>query len=540
MQIEFFTITMGGKRDRGRVQLREQIYVTGLPCYLHLATIENYFERVGKIKVNKKGEKSVKLFFKDKDKTKNFEGRCKVTYEDEAIARKAVELLDGEDYKNLGYILKVSIALVYCDEKHGNEIKDGDWLCKFCNENKLKRINFEWQKTCFNCNRERDVCEDTNHYNEVVVNGDDNAINPNPNIHIEQSDHGDDDTAAVFSPLRPIETLLQAKAQANDPKPAKVMVEVSSAKVPNLELLEREMEDVLLNTFMNHDLFSKNFPLKVKIDVSNIITAESLSKDYNKKIHVELNVGSGISQKPRVHRGQKGPLSPDVIKIEDSCDEEDVVEMKPAPGLDISYDDITDTDSQGNTTTESVEDAGPLTLETNPGLPRSPLKRKMDHNIEEDQQNSKKITVDEKVDFKNLSTEVLIPPGAVVEKVQAVDNGTDKVKKNFTLEQDKEILGKVIELLPGKSLPDLELPDPILKLLSVKLSRCEISIQQRWKYSLRAWLVQFYAKTHRSWSKNLSKKASVQRRKDVSVYFNKLVKKNSLNIEVMNATVKLK
>lgn len=216
--------------------------------------------------------------------------------------------------------------------------------------------------------------------------------------------------------------------------------------------------------------------------------------------------------------------------------------MKPAPGLDISYDDITDTDSQGNTTTESVEDAGPLTLETNPGLPRSPLKRKINSNIQEDGYNviPKKITVDEKVDVKNLSTEVLIPPGAVVEKVQTVENGVDKVKKNFTLEQDKEILGKVIELLPGKSLPDLELPDPILKLLSLKLSRCEISIQQRWKYSLRAWLVQFYAKTHRSWSKNLSKKASVQRRKDVSVYFNKLVKKNSLNIEVMNATVKLK
>ena len=538
MQIESFTITMGGKRDRGRVQLREQIYVTGLPCYLHLATIENYFERVGRIKVNKKGEKSVKLFFKDKDKTKNFEGRCKVTYEDAALARKAVELLDGEDYKNLGYILKVSIALVYCDEKHGNELKEGDWVCKFCNENKLKRINFEWQKTCFNCNRERNVCEDTDHHNEVVVDGDDNYINPN----IEQSGHGDgdDDTAAVFSPLRPIETLLQA--QAHDPKPAKVMAEVNSAKVPNLELLEREMEDVLLNTFMNHDLFSKNFPLKVKIDVSNIISAESLSKDYNKKIHVELNVCSGICRKPNVRRGQKGPLSPDVIKIEDSCDDEDVVEMKPAPGLDISYDDITDNDSQGNTTTESVEDAGPLTLETNPGLPRSPLKRKINFNIQEDgyNVNPKKITVNGNVDVKNLSTEVLIPPGAVVEKVQTVENGVDKVKKNFTLEQDKEILGKVIELLPGKSLPDLELPDPILKLLSVKLSRCEISIQQRWKYSLRAWLVQFYAKTHRSWSKNLSKKASVQRRKDVSVYFNKLVKKNSLNIEVMNATVKLK
>ena len=86
--------------------------------------------------------------------------------------------------------------------------------------------------------------------------------------------------------------------------------------------------------------------------------------------------------------------------------------------------------------------------------------------------------------------------------------------------------------------PDLELPDPILELLSLKMSRCEISIQQRWKYSLRAWLVQFYAKTHRSWSKNLSKKASVQRRIDVSEYFRKLVKENNLELEVMNVKTK--
>ena len=98
----------------------------------------------------------------------------------------------------------------------------------------------------------------------------------------------------------------------------------------------------------------------------------------------------------------------------------------------------------------------------------------------------------------------------------------------------------MIELLPDKRLPDLELPDQALKLLSKKLSRLEISIQQRWKYSLRAWIVDFNfnSKATKSWDKSLSKKASVQRRKDVVEYFCKLVKKNNLELEVMNVKTK--
>ena len=120
-----------------------------------------------------------------------------------------------------------------------------------------------------------------------------------------------------------------------------------------------------------------------------------------------------------------------------------------------------------------------------------------------------------------------------------MDN-THKGKKNFTLDQDKEILDKVIKLLPGKRLIDLELPDQVLKLLSKKLYRLEISIQQRWKYSLRAWIVDFNcnSKATKSWDKSLSKKASVQRRIDVSEYFRKLVKENNLELEVMNVKTK--
>ena len=78
---------MDGERNICRVQFRNQVYVTGLPCYLHPTRIEKYFERIGKIKVNKKGDKMVKLFFRDREKRTNFEGRCTVTYEDAANAQ---------------------------------------------------------------------------------------------------------------------------------------------------------------------------------------------------------------------------------------------------------------------------------------------------------------------------------------------------------------------------------------------------------------------------------------------------------------------
>ena len=156
--------------------------------------------------------------------------------------------------------------------------------------------------------------------------------------------------------------------------------------------------------------------------------------------------------------------------------------------------------------------------------------------------NFKKIAVN-KDNVKKKVVEVLLPSvNLEKDEFMEMENGleTHKGKKNFTLDQDKEILDKVIKLLPDKRLPDLELPDQVLKLLSKKLSRLEISIQQRWKYSLRAWIVDFNfnSKATKSWDKSLSKKASVRRRKDVVEYFCKLVKKNNLELEVMNVKTK--
>ena len=148
-----------------------------------------------------------------------------------------------------------------------------------------------------------------------------------------------------------------------------------------------------------------------------------------------------------------------------------------------------------------------------------------------------------KDNVKKKVVEVLLPSvNLEKDEFREMENGleTHKGKKNFTLDQDKEILDKVIQLLPQKSFPDLELPDIALKLLSEKISRSEISIQQRWKYSLREWIVQFHSnsKATKSWEKTLSKKASVQRRKDVSEYFRKLVDRKDLKLEAMGVKAK--
>ena len=103
-------------------------------------------------------------------------------------------------------------------------------------------------------------------------------------------------------------------------------------------------------------------------------------------------------------------------------------------------------------------------------------------------------------------------------------------------EEDQEILKQVVEVLPGRSLARLELSNQVLKVISNSLPRCEASISSRWRYSLRTWLIQHYSKNNKSWN-NLGK-ASVNRRKDVANYFNKLIKKKGIMIGDMNASMK--
>merc|ERR1712154_395766 len=83
-------------------------------------------------------------------------------------------------------------------------------------------------------------------------------------------------------------------------------------------------------------------------------------------------------------------------------------------------------------------------------------------------------------------------------------------KETFSVDpedEDIEILKNVIEILPGKSLANLELPDFMLRRLSVSMSRPELSISKRWKHSLRVWLIQYYSKNNKIWKK-FAKQAS--------------------------------
>ena len=222
--------------------------------------------------------------------------------------------------------------------------------------------------------------------------------------------------------------------------------------------IEHELEDVLLNTILNHEVFMKNIPLNIEITVSKKIKSEIVSN--NKEVNVTLL------------------LDPDIIN--------DAEERE--------------TFNQNSVEKREAQD----TLEPEPICKDKEKETMNDTHARE-------------VSFNNSSDNV---------------NG----KKKFTLEQDKAILDKVVILLPGKSLANFELSEDELDFLSDKLARSPSSIHQRWKYSLRTWLVQFFSKNHRSWSKNLTVKASVERRKQVVKYFNKLAKKNTLKIEVMNAT----
>lgn len=232
--------------------------------------------------------------------------------------------------------------------------------------------------------------------------------------------------------------------------------------------IEHELEDVLLNTILNHEIFVRNIPLNIEIIVSKKIQSEIENKELNVKLR----------------------LNPD-ITIE----------------------------NEGENLIQNSEDIKQVLFD----------QKEYFEKVDGNESKTAKDTGEHKPRLKEADTDNVCTQNQVTKDPE---NG----KKKFTLEQDKEILDKVVIMLPGKSLANLELSENVLDGLSIKLARSPSSIHHRWKYSLRTWLVQFFSKNHRSWSKNLSVKASVERRKQVVKYFNKLSKQNRLKIEVMNAT----
>ena len=240
----------------------------------------------------------------------------------------------------------------------------------------------------------------------------------------------------------------------------------------HIQEIEKELEDVLLNTILNHEVFVRYIPLNINITVSKKTKPEI--EKHSKEISVNLNFDPEITIEEGGKRNFKQDSEENNVVLESH--EEYVEHLK-------------------------------ISVPTN--TPDKSEQRRKDSDTQ-------------------LGTHVNV--------AASCSDTPDNVKKKFTLDQDKEILEIVVGLLPGRSLASLELSEDVLDFLSNKFARSPSSINQRWKYSLRTWLVQFFSKNHKSWSKNLSVKASVERRKQVVKYFNKLVKKNTLKIEVMNVT----
>ena len=518
--------SLSKKAERKRIQSRNQIFVMGLPRYLSRGSIEQYFERFGQIKV-KTNEKLVYLFT---DKHGNFDGRCKVTYEREETARNVVDLLHDEDYKDTGCVLNVSMALVnYFGQK--NVVRSStDWICEFCSDKVFKTVNFQWQKSCYNCQRlNRGVLCNSSESKETLIHRRDDAefikqscdkikTEKVKEVSLTESEPEEANTndyvekdISKFSPV-------SSKRKSDNSFPIHTKIKKFTSVEKKLDkcdpeftrVIEKEMEDVLLNTFMNYKMFHVCFPLSVKISVSKHIKRESPSKASKQKIHVNLQVSDAILKLDEKSTEPNDEIVMKVEKINEKTDDrKNILE-------DIIEEDIKSTQSESEIDLDF--DSPVCSFDSN-------SQRKKWNNFEDDL-TSKLIKSNEADSLTNHSHT----------SQTSIENTLEKGRKKFTFDQDKEILDKVIEVLPGRSLASLELSDPVLQLLSNSMSRCGSSISSRWKFSLRVWLIQYYSKNHKSW-KNFGK-ASFNRRKYVANYFHKLVKKKGIKIEVMNATTK--
>ena len=135
---------------------------------------------------------------------------------------------------------------------------------------------------------------------------------------------------------------------------------------------------------------------------------------------------------------------------------------------------------------------------------------------------------------------MFIPMHSYAQTSKDANYGEDeKSRRKFTLDQDKVILDKIIDILPGHRLDYLELvaASSPCKEVANKLSRTESSIQGRWKYSLRTWLLEYFKKKTKSWT-GFTVKASIERRTAVANYFVKEIKRRGIKMNGFTAQVK--
>ena len=270
--------------------------------------------------------------------------------------------------------------------------------------------------------------------------------------------------------------------------------------------LESEIEVSLLNTFKKYEIFNINFPLHIKINVSSAVKnvgLERLSLN-NEKLNVDLSLDESMTKAVI----QKGQMKRERRKFQ----------MQRT-----ALENVTDNEDQGMNDTQ----AKPSKLTQTSG----------------NKETGNESTSSEESDDDNFDKpgSVFISMNSFAAQASKDTNHDEdeKSRRKFTLDQDKVILDKIIDILPGHRLDYLELvpASSPCKEVANKLSRTESSIQGRWKYSLRTWLLEYFKKKTKSWT-GFTVKASVERRKAVAHYFVREIRKRGININRLTATVK--
>ena len=268
--------------------------------------------------------------------------------------------------------------------------------------------------------------------------------------------------------------------------------------------LESEIEASLLTTFKKYEIFNTNFPLNIKINVSRAVKNRGLERlsFNNEKINVDLCLDVSM-------------VKPVVKKVE-SGGESQNVQMR-------------------DTTVENVTDQEDHEMD----VPQAQPSEKQLTGKQQDESTSSDESDSDDDNFEKPGS-MFIPMHSYAQTSKDANYGEDeKSRRKFTLDQDKVILDKIIDILPGHRLDYLELvaASSPCKEVANKLSRTESSIQGRWKYSLRTWLLEYFKKKTKSW-KGFTVKASIERRTAVANYFVKEIKRRGIKINGLTAQVK--
>ena len=599
------------------IQSRDTVFATGIPnTFTEPEQIAKIFSRAGNIRRGFRGKGlAIKMYYNGRNGS--FNGRARITYNTDKEAFLACHLLDQQRHGE--NVLEVKMALNHFhNQRNKPDLEKSDWTCHLCDKRGLTRVNYVWQKTCYNCQNDKTFCDTYGQtaresalqnkpkrtdqtiaklpskkkafdINKGEQNPEENPPSLNPfsrlkvelkeevdreeiprpevttdsGLHSSSSDDssvssgesaGTEDNAPqvidkekLFEPRvenldclpEPVRTvapkpispkpeidkisssetetsmdLEEIHSPEDHPKHTRIKLEneeessvqyfehsehfehdhVPDNECDNLDTnrlkneLELELEASLLETFKKYKIFRNNLPLNIKIDVSRAVKSNSLERlsFNNEKLNVDLSLDDSLGIHKADIRGEGQN-----VKMED-----------------IILENVTDEDVQ----VMDAHKASPSELPQTSGVK---VLNKYFESTSSDESESENENFDQ--------------PGAMFIPMHSYAQGSgdkthgedDKSRRKFTLDQDKVILDKVIDIIvPGQRLDFLELVagSSACKEVARRLSRTETSIQGRWKYNLRLWLLEYFQKKTKSWT-GFTVKASIERRRAVACYF---------------------